>query len=315
MRAEAEAGSKDKEMKVSAKRGIAKRLKKEVIIAGSDSKVKTKYAGPETKVFEGLNFYVMGDMIHPQKKSKAELEKLIKANGGAVFQSANAREHIICIADKRLVKVQSIMKTGDIQVVKPAWLLDAVKQADIDGPDKAKYVLPLEPNHMFFMPEACRPGIEDNVDIYGDSYARDVTTEELRKLMEDVVAIKDSSFSATEFLGQLEDHGRGLGDIPGSIFRRCVVCFVPAEVEGSDLQLELQIARNQVFFAGGAVVEEENDLRVTHYVLVDENSGDERRLRSKIKHRDKLPRIVSLDWLRDSWREGTLLDEERYVVS
>ena len=56
LKATAEA-EKEKEMKVdSSRKRVSKRQKKELIIVGNDSKVKTPYGGPQTKVFEGLIF-------------------------------------------------------------------------------------------------------------------------------------------------------------------------------------------------------------------------------------------------------------------
>lgn len=42
----------------------------------------------------------MTESSAPQKKSKAELEQLVKANGGKVYQTNNAAPHTICVADR-----------------------------------------------------------------------------------------------------------------------------------------------------------------------------------------------------------------------
>ena len=78
--------SKEKEFKVDDRRKMTKRLKREVVIAGNEAKIRRAYAGPVTQVFEGLHFCVVTEMLGPQKKSKLELEQTIKSNGGKIYQ-------------------------------------------------------------------------------------------------------------------------------------------------------------------------------------------------------------------------------------
>lgn len=42
----------------------------------------------------------MTESLEPQKKSKADLEQLIKANGGRMYQTNTAADDTICIADR-----------------------------------------------------------------------------------------------------------------------------------------------------------------------------------------------------------------------
>lgn len=43
---------------------------------------------------------VVTESLKPTKKSKAELEQLIKANGGKIYQTHNATPGTVCIAGK-----------------------------------------------------------------------------------------------------------------------------------------------------------------------------------------------------------------------
>ena len=43
----------------------------------------------------------MTDSLAPVRKSKSELEQMVKANGGKIFQSHTAADPMICVADKR----------------------------------------------------------------------------------------------------------------------------------------------------------------------------------------------------------------------
>jgi DNA ligase 4 len=316
LKARVEAESKEKKFEVDTRRKGSKKLKKEKVIAGNDTKVKTPYAGPNTKVFEGLNFCVLSETLSPQKKSKAEIEQIIKSNGGAIFQSPTAKEGIICIGDKKVVKVASLIKSGQTNIVKACWVLDALKQAEIDGPQRQRLLVPWEPKHMYHMLDVMREQVEDNVDEYGDSYTRDISVEDLKKIMDDMIHPKNSAFNSNEFLSELEEHANGLGELPASMFRRCVVRFVSEEEsEHSGPNVDLLIAKTQFLFAGGRVIEGDEDQEVTHNVVVDENPEAVKSLREKMSRRTgPVARIVGLRWLLDSWYEKTLLDEETYVV-
>jgi DNA ligase 4 len=311
LKARAEA-DKEKEMKVdSSRKRVTKRLKKELAIAGNEGKVKTPYGGPQTKVFEGLHFCVLSEMLHPTRKSKAEIEQIIKSNGGEIFQSPTAREDMLCIGDKKVIKVASLIKSGHTNVIKPSWILDAVEQAEIDGPTRQRFLVPFEPNHMFYMTPDAREVIEENVDVYGDSYARDVKPLELENVLDDMIPVKNSSFSPTAFLAELEERGKGLGEMRGSLFRGCVAYFA---LDGDiDADLETRIAKMRFAFGTGDVADELTD-DVTHVVMTDETKDAVRSVRERISARGKVPRVVSWAWLEDSWNEGTRLDEERFAV-
>lgn len=43
---------------------------------------------------------VMTESLELRKMSKAELEQLIKANGGKIYQTNTAAENTLCIADR-----------------------------------------------------------------------------------------------------------------------------------------------------------------------------------------------------------------------
>jgi DNA ligase-4 len=311
-----EAESKEKKFEVDTRRKGSKKLKKEKVIAGNDTKVKTPYAGPNTKVFEGLDFCVLSEMLSPQKKSKAEIEQIIKSNGGAIFQSPTAKEGIVCIGDKKVVKVASLIKSRQTNIVKACWVLDALKQAEIDGPQRQRLLVPWEPKHMYHMLDLMRAQVEGNVDEYGDSYTRDISVEDLKKIMGDMIHPKNSAFNSNEFLSELEEHGNGLGELRASMFRRCVVRFVSnEESEDPGSNVDLLIAKTQFLFTGGRVSEGDEDQELTHYVVVDENPKAVKSLREKMSRRTgRVARIVGLRWLLDSWHEKTLLDEETYAI-
>lgn len=313
LKTQVEKESKEKgELVVDTKRRMTKRLKKEIVIAGNET-AKTPYAGPKTELFHGLNFCVMSDMINPYKKSLADITQLIKANGGAIFQTHTVRPDMLCIGDKNAVSVASIKKTGLKSVIRPIWVFDAVKQFEADGPDRQRYLLPFEPKHIFCLPEDSPENFENNVDVYHDSYTRDTDPDELTQILDDMIHPKTSDFSPTTFLSQLEDHNHGLGELPGSLFARCVVRFVSGD-GGHDN--DFLITKNRFLFAGGREAVHDEDEEITHFVVVGDVGAERLRgVREGIADREgRIPRVVGGEWVEESWGEKTLLDEERYAV-
>lgn len=107
----------------------------------------------------------MTESTAPEKKSKAELEQLVKANGGKIYQTHNAAPHTICIAErseyfmkhhvlftkpfKGTVKVASMQKLGKQDVIRPSWLFESLKQNEKDV-GRSKLLLPLEPRYSLY---------------------------------------------------------------------------------------------------------------------------------------------------------------------
>lgn len=108
---------------------------------------------------------VMTESLGP-KKSKGDLERLVKENGGKIYQTNTATPNTICIADRsklllsslsnsivRLshadtlqgtVKVASVQKSAKENVVRPSWLFDCIKQNE-DDVGYPEMLLPFEP--------------------------------------------------------------------------------------------------------------------------------------------------------------------------
>lgn len=312
LKARAETQQKEeKEFKVD-KRRATKRLKKETVIAGNSQTVKTPYAGPKTQVFEGLNFCVLSEMLKPVKRSKAELEQLIKSNGGAIFQSSTAADHIICVADKKVIKVASLVKAAKTSVVRGKWVLDAVEQADKDSERGIGggeiLIIPFEPDHMFFIAPGDEDSIGEAVDEYGDSYARDIKLEELNDMLQRMPKL-ELGFDAEDFESQLGQQGHALGELSGRMFAGLTVYVHGTE----DDDTKLFLVGNVIRFGGGNLSSNLADDGITHVVATGDDKARLGQLRKDISKKDRFPRIVLPDWVEESWKEGTLLDEERYA--
>ncbi|CAM1510191.1 Fc.00g005260.m01.CDS01 [Cosmosporella sp. VM-42] len=301
--------SKEKAMTVEdRKRRTTKRVKRELVIAGEDS-APAEYEGEKTKVFEGLEFCVLSEALKPYKKTKTQLETVIKENGGTVSQRAAPGTNMVLIADKKVVKVASLIKGGDVDIIRPKWIKDCLEQ------DDDNFLLPFEESHLFNASDALKHATQQNTDQYGDSFARNVSLEELKDILHYMPKIEDGEpFDKNEFLRQLDEHGKDLGGIRSFIFQRCVVLLHPVDSDENFINK----LKHYVKYGGGVCTDDPNNQSVTHTVIVGEDpmevgeAGD--MVRKELSSRRKIPRVVDSKWIEECWKERTLLDEEQYAV-
>lgn len=311
MKARAEKENEEKDMKMeSRRRRVTKRTKKDIVIAGQDANTPAVFEGPKTKVFEGLEFCILTDCTVPVKKSKTQLETMIKENGGKVSQRAIPGTDMILVAEKKVVKVASMMKAGDVDIIKPKWILDCLAQRDND------FLLPLETGHLFHATELTRQLADEHVDDFGDSYARDLDIKELRQLLRTMPKREDvfgEPFDKQRFLDELTEHGHDIGNLRSYIFRGAQVHFATTDDVSSVSCLKL---KNWIKYGGGAVIDELDDTSITHVVIMSGGEAGEMgraaEVRSIISSRTPVPRVVTQQWVEDCWKNCTTVDEERY---
>ncbi|KAL9106000.1 MAG: hypothetical protein Q9227_008908 [Pyrenula ochraceoflavens] len=331
IKASAEKENKEKTFKVdnARKRPKIASRKKPLTVSGYEAISQPScYTGPQGQIFKGLSFYVLSDGTKPEKKTKAELENMIKANGGTVYQTYTKSADTICVAEKNVVRVASIKKHNEVVIVKPIWLFDCIKQAEVDARHGfGELILPYEPErHLFFTPEKKEKDFKDNADQFGDSYARTVEVDELREIFANMPA-PDEGFqnaSADNIRQRLSADGAESRDAPGTMFKKCVLHFdadaapmlngVLTSPTESPLpqSISWRLAKRTARFAGAKIAERVDDESVTHVIAHD--GSDLQKLRKAASVRKKVPRIVTLEWIDEGWREGTLLDEERFVA-
>ncbi|KAI1811288.1 DNA ligase I [Poronia punctata] len=305
-------GKKTQEFRMEKKkRNTTKRVRKEVVIAGQD-KSPAAFVQPKGRVFDGLEFCVLTECTKPERKSKAQLEALIKDHGGKLSQHAKSGASMVLIAEKKVVKVASLIKAGEVDIVRPKWLLDCISQ----GPEG--FVLPYERDHLFHARGTTAAAADDNTDEYGDSYARSLDAQELRQLLRDIPKEKRSNtnFDKRSFAEQLTEHGHELGEMRSRLFRGMTIYFA-----GADKVPEIQTLQfsNWIKFGNGSVVDTSSGKPITHVVVLsrDEAEGSQTATlaRSISSSWKPLPRVVSQHWVSDCWTNRTILDEGRYAPS
>jgi len=307
---------KEKQFKVDDNRRKRARVgrKKPLTVAGSEVVQQSLNDAKKTKIFGGLSFYIMTGSQKPTMKTKAELEALVKANGGKIVQNESKSE-TLCIGDQRTVHVAASIKRAKTDIIRPSWLFDNITQSEVDG-DRPALTLPLEPKHMFFTKAESETRIESAVDEYGDSFARDITVDELKSIF-DAMPTDEHTFDTSEFRSELGTHDHELGQLPGWIFEGVLIYAgwqdqdAETPLTQKNLDFRMKQACNTARFAGARGTNE-LEQGVTH-VLVGEDRGRIRALREKISVFKRLPRMVTIEWIEKSWQEKTLLAEERFA--
>ncbi|MCJ1444705.1 MAG: DNA ligase (ATP) [Stictis urceolatum] len=326
LKSQAETEHKEKKFEVdNARRKRARISKKKPITVMGSEEVSTPYAGESTNAFEGLTFYVMSESLSPEKKSKPELEQMIKANGGKIIQNHTAVPNTLCIADRNLVKVAALVKRGETDLIRPAWLFDCIKQSFSDR-NHRKFIIPLEPKHMFFITQDREAIIAANSDEYGDSYARDTSVDELRQIIDSMADIV-SEMPAVAFRPMLAEHGHSLPELRGWLFEGLTI-HVDQSISGngegpvniSALGLRLFEAGMKASFAAASISFSLKEGETTHIVFPLAQDMDDwtknrlKAVRKQMSSWQRLPRVVSVDWIEESWNESTLIDEERFAI-
>jgi BRCA1 C Terminus (BRCT) domain len=115
-------------------------------------------------------------------------------------------------------------------------------------------------------------------------------------------------FDKQSFISQVEGSGVDLSELPGNMFQRCSVYF-----DRPDADLDMAFAIELVKFGGGTVVGSA-DITTTH-VVVGRDAARLSEVRSTISRQRPIPRMVDVSWVLESWREKTILGEERKWLS
>ncbi|CAN8096894.1 unnamed protein product [Discula destructiva] len=301
-----------KDMEVENKRRKTKRQKLGLTVAGNAEFKDLVDIDKKSKLLAGMSFYVPSDSEDP-KKTKTELETLIKEHGGTVvLQPSKVREGVVVpLADRETLRTRAVMKFEGVNIITPKWIVDSINN---------NYLLPYEKRHLFVATDEMLELAERTVDQHGDSYCRDVDVEELRetfeRMREKSPASDAAAFDTESFYDQLEANGHEIPSLRGYVFRTCRIYLVP--VDGVS---DLTMARLWGFIGfGNGKVTEALDEDVTHVVIVSRGDEDGERktaaaVRKQISKRAalKIPRVVSERWVEDCWKEETRLSEEDYA--
>lgn len=110
LKSNAEQEHREKEFAVdnSRKKRIKRVTKKPLTVAGYGENINNQYIGPSGNVFDKLNFFILTESTVPEKMSKIQLEHLVKANGGKIYQTNTAAPDTLCIAERSEYSVPQV---------------------------------------------------------------------------------------------------------------------------------------------------------------------------------------------------------------
>ena len=319
----AEREGKEKQFKVDDNRRKRQRItkKKPLTVLGNEVSYDDKDTAETSRIFEGFTFYIMTGAQKPIKKSRTELEHLAKKNGAKLVQNAS-QPLTVCIGDQRTVHVAAAIKRATKNIIRPSWLLDTIAQNEIDGVNSPPLPLPYEsPRHMFFATEDFELQNEKAVDDFGDSFARDVSVDELRSIFDAMPTKSDGGdFDAAKFREGLGAQQHDLGQLSGWIFEGLIIYteddMTPENViflRQKDPAFRFQQACRTARFAGAAITSDLGVKGITHVLVRGQDKMALKTLREKISHFKRIPRLVTIEWVEQSWHEKTLLDEEKFA--
>ncbi|KAF3910920.1 hypothetical protein ABW20_dc0109234 [Dactylellina cionopaga] len=321
-----EEAKQENEMQVERRRAT-KRVKRDLKIAGADEIVEPIKVNND-HLFEGMNFWIVTECSKP-RKSKAEIEGIVKACGGKIFQSDGGADNVKCIADKSVVKVLTLKKKN-VEVIRPQWIFDC---------HDLSFILPLEADrHMLYIPPESEDNFNDTVDRYGDSYYRDTSADDLGKLLREIdnVKLEDEEEITSDTISNLKEELSQLDPPIGWMFQRVVAYLdTPENAKKNNIlasaedirkannqsraQLEsdsltLLMCQNLLEFGSGNIVDDFEDETITHVIVDYGDRSRVRAIRNLLRVRDQIPRVTVSDWVEESWMDETLLDAENFPV-
>ena len=318
----AEQEHKENQLRVddSRKRRPNHPQKKRISVAGGNIASASGVGDRVSNLFEGLDIFVMTGSQKPEKKTKSEIEALVKHHGARLNQNDN-KPDVVCVGDNRTVHVASAIKRGKVDIAKSSWIFDNIKQAEADS-SRPALVLPMEPRQMLFIRADNEALFQNNVDSDHDSFARDVSLDELKDICRRQSGEnQDLTAPASEFRNKLLDAHSKLQDLPGWIFQDLRIYMDSDSADEThrvsiwegEHQFCRTTARRIAQFAGALVTDQLQE-GVTH-VVAGTDYQQNQNLRKAISSFRRLPRIVSIEWVEQSWAEKTRLDEERFALT
>ncbi|QLQ82210.1 hypothetical protein HG537_0G04650 [Torulaspora globosa] len=145
-----------------------------------DQVLETDDTGPKSNVFADLHFYVLSDYIDPElntRITKAQLNNLIKQNGGTLVQNLISRHHMEysfrIISGKLTSECKSLIDRG-YDILSPQWILDCVSYGKL---------VKIEPKHCFNVSQEIMQIARERVDRFGDSFVSTISEHQLKSLI------------------------------------------------------------------------------------------------------------------------------------
>jgi DNA ligase-4 len=119
---------------------------------------------------------------------------------------------------------------------------------------------------------------------------------------------KLQSVDSDSLILQLEEHGIDIEEMPANMFNRVTAYF-----DSPEFDVEMKCAESILRFANGKLAESIDSDKITH-IIIGKNRSRVDEIRLLISKRQVVPRVVTLDWITESWKEQTVMDAERFAL-
>lgn len=243
-------------------------------------------------LFGGKKFYIAADIIKPKRMTKGDLEILVKSYGGTITQYSKGENTIIIADRERLPAVRALRKTQIADVVKPEWLFQCIE---------TKTILTFEPGDYLLAREESVAAAAKNVDRFGDSYTRDITSSaQLLEILQSPVLANAESLP----LGELKALKYAINDqiadspVKGLLLANSVLWF-EQDIPNSDY---LAVLAELL----GAQLSDSINSSITHVII---RKSPSKSLRVKLPR----ARFVRPDWIEDCWTQSVRISEEKFI--
>ncbi|KAF0520638.1 ATP-dependent DNA ligase [Gigaspora margarita] len=178
----------------------------------------TSQSGPvekKSRIFIHKKFYVM--VTKYKTFTKADLERMIKENGGEFFQHPDASPNLYIIAESLSnFRIRKLVEAGHHDIIHPRWIEDSIS---------THRAIPLSPRYMLFITDATSLEFSKRMDRFGDSYTEKVDITTLKEIF-DLNPVEEKIFDDSKrrrLNDEIESRYFDDTGLPNAIFRRCVI--------------------------------------------------------------------------------------------
>ncbi|KAK7204444.1 putative DNA ligase [Myxozyma melibiosi] len=309
LKTQIESEKQERETEFENHRQTPKRKKRKLDILEAPKPATVSSSMQVSDLFKGHSFYLILD-----SRKRVKLEQEISANGGEILRDRPTvfERNWYIIADSNLIQTAPVKKEGKMPLVRSAWIHDCLFN---------ERVLPFENRHLLFLaPPALGEFTERQMDCYNDSYMRQIEDiTELQQILENIPE-PQSTDDATDTLNLLIDSDEDALNIPSLIFFGTKIYFdFPEQATSSALPANspFETAVRYARFGGAQIADTLTDEDVTHVVIISGADYSRKRLTEVnrlISSREKIPHVLSVNWIIDSWSASTRLSEELLVL-
>ena len=254
-----------------------------------------------SQTFNGKEFYVVNGS---PEFSKNDIELKIASYGGSFRQNPTPNTFCVLVHEQSF-RVKNLIRTGKYNVVKLDWFIKCVAE------DK---FTPLMPHYMLFTEASTMQQFQHLYDEYGDSYTEPCDLGEFLNLCRRIgTNHKSEEISHTE-IAEIKD--KYLDDESVSGLFRHYTFYVDRYRNlnnlGSNIAISaLELIEWSIRFNGGAVSTEL--IGGVSHVVVDEKDLDRfGEIQTIVKSFDRLPYIVTNQWVEDSIKMSHVRPEKLY---